>query len=437
MAGTPLNRFPRAALAYKLHRQNRSRSPGLAKTESRQVALETDSMNPLFMSDGSVVAQRQRRAAALEILAAVAVSWLLMPAVVPGGEPAGRVGSEPGLHQETVQRAVRFLATHGQAADGSFSKFAGTGPTSLAVTAMLRSGRKTNDPAVAKGLAYLESCAQPGGGIFGMKGMFGNYETCAAIMCFQEANSDGRYDELLAKAEKFVRSLQWNESRDRESEDFYYGGAGYGGSTRPDLSNTAYLIDALKARGADGNDEAIQQALTFVSRCQNLETEHNTTHFSAKVNDGGFYYSCVPGQQDEERLTPEGGLRSYGSMSYAGLKSMIYAGLSRDDPRVKAAVAWIRKYYSVKENPGMGSAGLYYYYHTFAKSLDVLGDDLIEDQNGLKHDWRRELTEELARRQQENGSWVNTESSRWMEGDPNLVTAFSLLALSHCRPKSQ
>ena len=37
----------------------------------------------------------------------------------------------------------------------------------------------------------------------------------------------------------------------------------------------------------------------------------------------------------------DGGLRSYASMTYAGLKSMIYAGLDRDDPRVKAALTYI------------------------------------------------------------------------------------------------
>jgi squalene-hopene/tetraprenyl-beta-curcumene cyclase len=100
---------------------------------------------------------------------------------------------------------------------------------------------------------------------------------------------------------------------------------------------------------------------------------------------------------------------------------------------VKAAVAWIRKHYDVKSNPGQGDAGLYYYYHTFAKALDVLGEDRIEDAAGVKHDWRRELTEELARRQQADGSWVNT-NTRWGEGDANLATSFAVLALSYCRP---
>jgi squalene-hopene/tetraprenyl-beta-curcumene cyclase len=31
-----------------------------------------------------------------------------------------------------------------------------------------------------------------------------------------------------------------------------------------------------------------------------------------------------------------------------------------------------------------------------------------------------------------DGSWVN-ENPRWMEGDPNLVTAYALLALAYCQ----
>jgi squalene-hopene/tetraprenyl-beta-curcumene cyclase len=333
-----------------------------------------------------------------------------------------------------VDAGIKYLGTHGQAEDGSFSKFAGTGPTSLAVTAMLRNGRSTQDPVVAKGLAFLESCVQIDGGIYGMKGMFGNCETCAAMMCFREVNRDGKYDAILQKAEKYVRGLQWDETRDRESSDNYYGGAGYGGSSRPDLSNTAFLMDAPKARNAGPDDEAMQKALTFVSRCQNLETEHNTTPFASKINDGGFYYTCVPGTQGEERMTADGGLRSYGSMSYAGLKSMIYAGVGPDDPRVKAAFKWISQHYGLDQNPGMADAGLYYYYHTFAKALDAMGVDRVQDDRGVEHDWRAELLAELARRQQEDGSWLN-QNSRWLEGDPSLVTGYALLALSYCRTK--
>ena len=177
----------------------------------------------------------------------------------------------------------------------------------------------------------------------------------------------------------------------------------------------------------------MKNALLFISRCQNLETEHNNTPFAAKVNDGGFYYTPAAGGTSQAGPTPNGGLRSYGSMTYAGLKSMIYAGLTSEDPRVKAAFNWIQKFYTIDENPGMGQQGLYYYYHTFAKALDVLEVDHLVDANGVRHDWREQLVEKLAELQLSNGGWVN-KAERWYEGDPNLATCYALLALSYCDP---
>jgi hypothetical protein len=372
------------------------------------------SARPRTFSPGSPDIGRKHlpAAAALGLLLAVA-------SLARADEPPTPVGLTPEAYRTTVDKGIQYLVTHGQAPDGSLSKFAGTGPTSLAVTAMLRNGRSAADPAVAKGLEYLRGCGTADGSICSPSSFAKNYETCAAIMCLREANQPEKDAALLKKAE--------------QPSDFASGGVGYGGKSRPDLSNTSFLIDALKACGAGPQDEAIQKALVFASRCQNLETEHNTTPFAAKVNDGGFYYSCLLSREDQSRMTAEGSLRSYGSMSYAGLKSMLYAGLRADDPRVKAAVSWIRKHYDVRSNPGMGDAGLYYYYHTFAKALDTMGEDLLVDAEGRKHDWRRDLSDELARRQQPDGSWVN-QNTRWMEGDPNLATAFALLALSYCRP---
>jgi squalene-hopene/tetraprenyl-beta-curcumene cyclase len=323
-----------------------------------------------------------------------------------------------------------------QGEDGSISPRLGIGPTALATLGLLRSGRTVADPQVAKGLAYLEDYTQEGGGIHMPGGRIPVYETCIAMMCFKEASRDGRYNKILKDADAFIRRGQIDEKNGKQRPDVSYGGIGYGGRSRPDLSNTAFLVDALKASGAKSDDPALQKALAFVSRCQNLESEHNTTKFAAKVNDGGFFYTPVLDKAAEERETINGGLRSYGSMTYSGLKSMIYAGLTKDDPRVKAALQWIRKNYDVTSNPGMGQAGVYYYYHTFAKSLDVLGIDELEDAKGVKHNWRRELIEELAKRQKPDGSWVNPDG-QWMEGDPNLATAFALLALSHCQSKAE
>src|SRR5690606_33265945 len=145
----------------------------------------------------------------------------------------------------------------------------------------------------------------------------------------------------------------------------------------------------------------------------------------AKIDDGGFYYTVADGGESKAGTEPNGGLRSYGSMTYAGLKSMIYAGLSQDDPRVAAAVSFLRKHYSLADNPGVGQQGLFYYYQTMAKALDALGEAKFADDSGTQHDWQRELIVKLSELQQPDGSWVNP-TTRWMEGDPNLVSGYAL-----------
>jgi len=332
-----------------------------------------------------------------------------------------------------VEQAISFLQT-AQADDGSYSSHAGTGITSLIATSLMRNGRTPADPLVSKSLGYLEKQVRKDGGIYQKGSRYRNYETCLAILCFQEANREDKYDDLLARAEAFVKGIQWDEEEGHDPSSTSYGGAGYGKHERPDLSNTNFLIDALKSLGRGPEDPAIQRALVFVSRCQNLETQYNDTKFAATNPDGGFYYTIAAGGSSQAGDTPNGGLRSYGSMTYAGLKSMIYAGVSADDPRVKAAFTWVQKHYTLQENPGMGDNGLFYYLHTFAKALDATGKDVIVDGQGVQHNWRQELIDELAARQQENGCWLNG-NERWLEGDPNLVTGYALLTLSYCRDK--
>ncbi len=336
-------------------------------------------------------------------------------------------------YEQMIDKAVGFLATKGQAADGSYNAAAGPAVTALVTTGLLRHGRSPEDPQVAKAIKYVEGFVHEDGGIYA-EGTHKNYETCVALMCFKEANRNGKYDALIKKADAYIKSTQWGGDGKTTADDVQFGGAGYGRSgDRPDLSNTSFLVDALRAAGNAEDSEAVQRALIFISRCQNLESEHNTTPFAAKLNDGGFYYTPAAGGTSQAGTDEEtGGLRSYASMTYAGLKSMIYAGVKHDDPRVKAALGWLRKHYDLDSNPGMGSSGQYYYYHTFAKALSALGQDKFVDDKGVEHDWRKELIDELASRQRPDGSWVN-ENSKWLEGDASLVTGYALLALSYAK----
>ncbi|MGC8642490.1 MAG: prenyltransferase/squalene oxidase repeat-containing protein [Isosphaeraceae bacterium] len=336
---------------------------------------------------------------------------------------------------QMIDKALAFLRPR-QDAKGGWSTQREPGITALVVTALLRSGRVTpGDPMVTKALKYLEGFIGPKGGL--SEAPHANYTTAIALVAFQQANVNKRYDRVIKAGQDFLKTMQWDEGEGKSREDAFYGGAGYGGGhSRPDLSNTAFFIESLRETGLPANDPNLQKALVFVSRCQNLRSEFNDQAWAGKVNDGGFIYTAAEGGVSVAGKDTGGGLRSYASMTYAGLKSMIYAGLTREDPRVKAALNYITHHYSLDENPGLGQVGLYYYYHTFAKTMSVLETPTITDAAGASHDWRTELAEALAKRQQPDGSWVNR-SDRFMEGDPNLVTAYALLALAYTRPKTK
>ena len=347
--------------------------------------------------------------------------------------PSMALGADgPATADELSAKAASFLKSR-QKADGSWSSEKGPGITGLVVTALLRSKKATpSEPIVAKGLAYLEGFISPKGGL--AEGPNANYVTSIALMAFKEANVGGKYDAQIKAGQAYLKNLQWDEGENKGQDDPFYGGAGYGGRSRPDLSNTSFFMEALRDTGLPADDPNLKKALVFVSRCQNLKGEFNDQPWAGKVNDGGFIYSAAAGgvSMTVPPTDANGGLRSYGSMTYAGLKSMIYAGLKPDDPRVKAASEYIAKHYSLEENPGMGQAGLYYYYQTFAKALSLIGKPTFTDAEGKAHDWKLELVAALAKRQAADGSWVNP-ADRFMEGDPNLVTSYGLLALAYAK----
>lgn len=363
----------------------------------------------------------------------LAAAALLAPVALPcqSIRAAETTVAEAPTAQQLVDQGVEFLRKS-QAEDGSFSKQAGPGITAIVATGLLENGLPADDPMVAKALAYLKTFVRSDGAVAAEGSKYSNYETCMSIRAFKAANADGKYDDLLKNSGAYVKQIQWDGEEDHGETSDFYGGAGYGGHGRPDLSNTTFLLDALEALDTPEDDEAVQRALVFVSRCQNLPSKYNETKFPALNPDGGFYYTIAQGGSSQAGALPNGGLRSYGSMTYAGLKSMLYAGVGKDDPRVKAAVEWLQQHYSLDENPGMGDSGLYYYFHTFAKSLSAYGESNFVEKDGDKHDWKQELIDALAARQKDDGSWANT-NERWLEADPNLATGYALLALSYAK----
>jgi squalene-hopene/tetraprenyl-beta-curcumene cyclase len=377
--------------------------------------------------------------------------WMIGAVVLVGvgvclwdtGRAAEPAKSNADLEKEwdrVVDKGIAYLKGS-QSEDGTWSKNLTPGVTGIAVTGLLQTGKVTpKDPTADRALRYIESLIDPKTGhIAGKENVhLQNYVTSINVMALTGANRDS-YKQAIGDAVKFLKKLQWDEEEGKGPGDDFYGGAGYDSKSRPDLSNTQFFLEALHDAGLPKDDPALQKALIFVSRCQNLKGEHNDQKWAGKVNDGSFIYSPAAGGQTKvvDVALPDGALPGYGSMTYAGVKSLIYCGASKDDPRVKKAYEWIQQHYTVDRNPGMPDIrsqwGLYYYYHAMAKSLDVLGVDEVVDAQGKKHNWRADLIEALAKRQRPDGSWVN-EQDHWREGDPNLVTGYALMALSHCKP---
>jgi squalene-hopene/tetraprenyl-beta-curcumene cyclase len=360
---------------------------------------------------------------------------LLAAAVVVAAGPtrpapaADAVGPNEQDARAVLDKAVAYLKKH-QNDDGSFApKLGGPGVTALITAGLIHNGYGNDDPVVAKSIGYLEKSVKKDGGIYDKR--LANYTTSVALLAFVEANKNGKYDTIIKNASKFLKTLQDDALKE---DDVRFGGVSYDGKERPDLSNTAFFVEAMLAAGISKDDPAIKNALKFASRCQNLPGETNDQPFAKKTTDddrGGFVYNPIVNDENKAR-TKEGGLRSAGVMTYAGLKTFLYAGVDRNDPRVKAAVDWCARHYTLEESPGQGQAGLYYYYHTFGKAMQALGQDQFKDKDGKMHDWRKDLFEALKKRQKDDGSWAN-ENSAFFENTPELATAYAILAMSYTK----
>jgi len=311
-----------------------------------------------------------------------------------------------------IERGVVFLLKD-QKANGSWEDHVGI--TALATTAILKQpgGAHKQSPEVKKALSFIAGLAKPDGGIYG-EGTE-NYSTSVSMMALI-ASGDPAYKPLIEKGQKYVKGVQISGNKD----DKNYGGIGYSSKGRADLPNLEYALEALKASGLSEKDPVWQRAVQFLQRTQN-RTESNDQSYS--LNDGGFTYGPGMGWQDT-------GQNSYGSMTYAGILSYSFASLKKGDPRVEAAMNWIRQHYTLDENPGVGQKAVYYYYMVFAKALQAYSDPIVVDAKGRRHNWREELGKKMLELQHPEGYWVNTDPAEW-QTKKALVTAFTLISLEH------
>jgi squalene-hopene/tetraprenyl-beta-curcumene cyclase len=339
--------------------------------------------------------------------------------------------------KEAIARGNAWLAKQ-QQEDGHWDNAEMPAFSALALTAAVRDPavdkkKELPDP-IYKGFDWLLKQQKEDGGIYN-KGL-SVYNTALSVTALTAADKE-LYVPAILKGRKHLVGEQWDTGKKKEADGQYDGGIGYGSKNdRSDMSNTYFAIEAMalsKKVVQDGSGEPDldwKAALTFLSRCQNLPGSNDQPWASDdEKNKGGFVYNPGETKAGEDKL-PDGrtALRSYGSISYAGLLSLIYAKLGPDDPRVKAVKEWLGKNYTMEENPGMGAAGLFYYYQTMSKALSAAGIDKLKLQDGKEADWRTDLAASLLKKQREDGSWSNTDG-RWMESNPTLVTAYNVMSL--------
>jgi squalene-hopene/tetraprenyl-beta-curcumene cyclase len=313
-------------------------------------------------------------------------------------------------------------------------------------------------PLVKRGYDRLLAFQQEDGAIYDPKQGRDNYCTAIAVCALAAAN-DPALKTSMDKAILHLRALQIRPgtvSRDKEVAGQkitkghpYVGGVSYGKHGRPDLNNVGWWMQAMNDADVPADDPDVQSALSFVLRCQDRKESNSMAWAQEGENTGGIIYA--PAARDITKAeskansqagtyTAKAGLAPYGSMTYVGLKSMLYAGLSKDDPRVKAAYLWLRKHYTLEKNPNMAAnrpeQGRYFYYNVFAKGLRAFGKDEVIDPADptMKHNWRNDLVAQLAKLVSKDGSWMNP-ADRWEEGSPILVTAYEVLALQEALKK--
>lgn len=370
------------------------------------------------------------------------MAWVMM-GLVWGGLVMGAQAQMPAeLAAEghaALARGAAWLAAQ-QQPDGHWGTPEMPALTALGMWALQSANATEYQDVIARAMVFVLTSVHEDGSIWRAPSMerrgggLANYNTA---VCMTALHALGRPElvPVIQKARTYLAQIQYLD------DSVYRGGMGYDAKSDrayADLSNSYMAYEAmrltqdvedLRAAGdpkADLDWAAVQE---FLAQVQNLKSVNTNSYVSEDADSqGGFSYTPGAGAT----ITNAAGkvtLRSYGSMTYAGLLSLLYAEVDENDVRVQSAKDWARHHWSLDENPGMGQEGLYYFFNVLAKSLAAAGDETLTLPDGRTVVWREEIARKLIALQKPDGFWVN-ENNRWWEADPNLVTAYTLLALA-------
>jgi squalene-hopene/tetraprenyl-beta-curcumene cyclase len=340
--------------------------------------------------------------------------------------------------KHAIDKGLEWL-TANQKTNGCWSTADDPAVTALALEAFMGepTGRfqKHPTPAVRNGYNFILSNVKPDGGIYAKE--LQNYNTAICMMALVTAK-DPKFDGTLRHARQWLLGQQIDLNEKGKIDSPFDGGVGYGDKhDHSDMNNTLTALEALyytkyldRDKPPAANDLNWPAVIHFIQSCQNLPAYNKESWASDDAkNKGGFVYT--PGESKAGSETNSSGriaLRSYGSISYAGLLSYVYADLKQDDPRVVAVMDWLKNNWTVNENPGMGEQGLYYYLHLMTKGLSISDVNELTLSDGKTVNWRKAAATKLLDLQKADGSWQNS-AGRWWEKEPVLVTAYAVITL--------
>jgi len=343
--------------------------------------------------------------------------------------------------EAALAKGAAFLLSR-QAADGHFSDaqmpaltalplWALTGVDAPGGTASVPSAADALKSARAKAAAFVLSTQREDGGFYvpkpgrGGSGL-GNYNTAVCLSALFESR--------LAPAAPLLKAREYVAASQLTGDDTMAGGFGYDRVMRrryADLSNTSYAMDAM-ARTASLEELRTSGKKVDLNWAQAIAFVENLQKQDGRDKGGAAYNERTPQGGTETNKAGKVHLRAYGSMTYAAVLSMCSANLTRGDPRVRNALDYCSRYWSLDENPGMGRQGLYYYYDILARALAAAGVEEIFTPEGRTVYWKRDLTAKLLSLQKADGSWAN-DNNRFWEADPVLCTSFAMICLELCK----
>ena len=357
--------------------------------------------------------------------------------IVSSTQPAGTI--HPSLANEVhaaINRSLDWLAAN-QKEDGSWSNGMFPALTAMPLESFLRSEHPDKAAVVKKAVDYLRGCVRADGGIYreaeGRRGGgLSNYNT-AVCMTALHATGDPALIPIVQEARRFLAGSQ------RLGDETQNGGFSYHHTDREpnaDLLNTLHAVHAMtvtasvedrRPKGQKRVDIDWDRAAAFIGRMQNQAD-------AGEAEAGGFVYNRTDPKAGT--MTNEAGtvvFKAYGSITYVGLLSMIYAKLPKDDPRVLSALDWSARHWTLAENPGQGNQGLFFFYNVLTLALSASGRDLIPRPNETFINWREDMAKKLVSTQTidaktGHGYWLNANGRFW-ERDPVLVTSYCLEAL--------